>query len=386
MEGLTAFIPHLKAALTEARQPDLARIQQGLQQFGLMGVHGEAEVGTTSVVEAALRASQQPHIRIDLDGATGDDDVAWLLARGIARIELGPAGFSLMHTPEALRPTSARKAFIAFAEKVGERVAALAIAERPTADVDILEILDAYERAFHGRVLPPALWVDHLQAPALTPRHPLDVDRLLWNIRAFAQRAELPIILSGNKAATPIAFGPSRAFHGDGVWITLGRPGLDAWRSVAESLDERAPAGAWVEEMAEITHSHPATMLLALSLYAEMPERARRPLDLWQLMLVLDDGHTGRLMQHARSLHRLGGQIVEQIATGNGPYTAAKDANAVKEIHRAVRRLHEAGIITQPRPRAWEVANPLVAARLRRNLPLTTREAVGTEAYDWTGP
>lgn len=384
MAGLTTVIPHLKAALSSARHRDIARIDEGLRRFGLTGVHGEAEVGTTSVVEAALKLSQQRHVRVDLDGVTGDDDVAWLLARGIARVELGRVEFSLMLEPEAPRPTSARRSFIAFAEAIGERVATLALAERPTGEVDVPEVLHAYERAFAGQILPPVLWVDHLQAPALTPRHPLDVDRLLWNIRAFEQRFELPIIISGSQAATAIAFGPSRAFHGDGVWVTLGRPGLDAWRFVAESLEDRTPGSAWVQEMAEITHGHPATMLLALSLYAEMPERARRPLNLWQLMLVLDDGHTGRLMQHARSLHRLGGHVAERIATGNGPYTAAKDPNAVKEIHRAVRRLHDAGIITQPRPRTWEVTNPLVAARLRGSMPLTSRDAVGTEAYDWS--
>jgi hypothetical protein len=73
--------------------------------------------------------------------------------------------------------------------------------------------------------------------------------------------------------------------------------------------------------------------------------------------------------------------VLEQIAHGAGPYTSREGAS-IQEIHRAVRRLHEAGLITQPAERQWEVTNPLVAARLRSNLPLMTRDAVGVVAID----
>ena len=384
MVGLTRSVPHVKAALSAARRHDIGRVDEALRRFGVTGVHGEPEVGVTSVVEATLRASQQRSVRIDLDGVTDEHDVAWLLARGMARADVGPMEFSLMHVPEGLRPTSARRLYVAFAEKAGADIATLALADAATAGSGIEEALRAFERVFDQQPMPPVLWIDHVQAPALTPRHPLDVDRLLWNVRAMQQRFEVPVIVSGNQAATPVAFGPAGAFHGDGAWVTLGRPGRDVWRDVAASLGDQAPPRHWVEEMADIAHAHPATMVLALSLHVELPDRARTALDLWQLMLSLDDGLVARTMQHARSLHRLGGRIVTQVAEGRGPYTDARGPNAVKEIHRAVRRLHEAGMITQPRPRAWELTNPLVAGRLRRTMPQDTDEAVGEEAYDWT--
>jgi len=384
MVGLTRTVPHVKAGLSAARRHDVARVDEALRRFGVAGVHGEPEVGVTSVIDATLRAGQQRSVRIDLDGVTDEHDVAWLLARGIARADVGPTEFSLMHVREGLRPTSARRAYVAFAEKAGAEIATLALADAAAADVGVEEALRAFERVFDQQVVPPVLWIDHVQAPALTPRHPLDVDRLLWNVRAMQQRFEVPVIVSGNQAATPVAFGPAGAFHGDGAWVTLGRPGRDAWREVAASLDQHAPPRHWVDEMVDITHAHPATMVLALSLYVEMPDRARTAPDLW-LMLSLDDGHVARTMQHARSLHRLGGRIVTQIAEGRGPYTDAQGPSAVKEIHRAVRRLHEAGIITQPRPRAWELTNPVVGGRLRRTMPQDTDEAVGEEAHDWTG-
>jgi hypothetical protein len=379
--GLTRIFPQLKAALSSARASDLARIDEGLRSFGITGVHGEAEVGVTSLIEIALRRSQQNSIRVDLDGATSDQDVAWLIARGTARLMIGHPEFSLLELPDGLRPTSADKAFLRFADQVGERLARFALAETPADDVSVAEALQGVQRIFEQHILPPVVWIDHLQTPSLTPRHPLDVDALLWNVRSLQQQMEVPIFISGHKTATPLAYGEARAFHGDGVWITIERPTLDAWQAVAASVDSHAPSPAWVVEMVELTHAHSATTLLALSLFVEMPDRARTPLDLWQMMLALDDGHLDRTLAMARTLHRLGGRIFEQIAKGTGPYTEPGSAS-IKEIHRAVRRLHEAGLITQPRPRAWEITNPLVAGRLRGHLPLTTRDAVGSEAYD----
>lgn len=381
MVGLTHTFPQLKAALTSARASDLARIDEGIRSFGITGVHGEAEVGVTSLIEVALRHSQQESVRVDLDGATSDQDVAWLIARGIARLVIGFPNFSLLQLQDGLRPTSADKAFLHFAEQVGERLARFALAEMPTDDISVADALRTFQRIYEQHVLPPVLWIDHLQTPSLTPRHPLDVDALLWNVRALQQRMELPIFISGHKTATPLAYGEAGAFHGDGVWVTIERPTIDMWQAVAASLGNRSPSPSWVTEMVELTHAHSATTLLALSLFVEMPERARTPLDLWHLMLALDDGHLNRALAHSRTLHRLGARIFNQIANGIGPYTEPGDAS-IKEIHRAVRRLHEAGLITQPRPRTWEITNPLVAGRLRGHMPLTTRDAIGSEAYD----
>jgi hypothetical protein len=136
----------------------------------------------------------------------------------------------------------------------------------------------------------------------------------------------------------------------------------------------------WLRDLTEMTEQHPATTLLALALRAT-GKAASSPLALWQDMLPLDDGHTGRAVQHARSLHRLGGRILEQIAHGIGPYEDAA-RGSVQDINRAVRRLHQAGLIFQPKPRTWDVTNPLVAARLRGALPLTGRDAHGVQALE----
>jgi len=381
---LTRAIPRLKHALTDARRSDLARIDEGLRRFGVTGVHGEPEVGVSALVEAAVHRANQRMIRLDLDGAASAAHVAWMLAHELARTVIHPRWLSLLAAPD-MAPTAARRELVSFAETVGQDVADLAIAPRPTDDVGVGKVLDAIEKVWGQAAAPPLLWIDHLQTPTLTPRHPVDVDALLWAVRDLHQRMALPIIVSGNSAVSEIAYRRTGAFFGDGVWVTIGRPGTDVWLEAADRANvfaDRVEARSWVADMVAITHGHPSTMMLALAWRMEAPGEARTSLELWQLMLGLDDGHTARAMQHARTLHRLGGQVFEQIAAGAGPYEGAAGPNEQKERGRAVSRLHAAGLVMQPRKRVWEVTNPLVAARLRGKLPVTTREAFAYEAQE----
>lgn len=374
MDGLTRSIPHLHAALSAARQRDYAHIDDALRRFGVTGVHGEPEVGTTTVIETAIRASHQDSIRVDLYTATDEHTVAWAMAHGLARTVMGRDALSQMAAPD-LQPTWAQQAYVKLAEQVGQRTARFAVGDGRSDIVGITEVLDGIATVFEQAAMPPVLWIDHLQAPLVISRHQVDVDHLLWNLRGLQQKVELPIIISGSRTSTAIAYGETGAFHGDGVWVTLGRPGLDVWGQVAVSLGELAPSPSWVTHMAEITHSHPQSMLLALALCTELPQRGRTPLELWQFMLSLDAGHTARAMQHARSLHRLGGDVLEGVAKGMRPYGGARTKSEQMERTRAVKRLHEGGLITQPRPRAWEVTNPLLAGRLRGEFPLTSGDA-----------
>lgn len=383
MAELSTIIPQAHAALTQARYHDLARIDQSVLSFGVTGVHGEPEVGVTTVTGEALRRTGQGIIRVDLDGAAGGADVAWYLARGAARWIIGSTDLSLLLGPTELQPTSARRAYLRLVDQLGENIATLAVSDQPSEQtLEVPEVLDVVGRISGPAPAPPIVWIDHLQAPALTPRHPIDVAALLWSVRAVQQRSELPVVLSGARAVTAIAHGQSSAFYGDGAWITLGRPGTDAWQHVASAIG-LAVSAEWIRELAMIAEAHPPTMLLALSLARLLAKEASSPLAVWNTMLSLDDGHTARAVQHARTLHRLGGRLFEQIARGIGPY---QDLGGVppKEINKVVRRLHEAGLITRPAPRTWALTNPLVAARLRGVLPRTAAEASPTGALELT--
>lgn len=373
MAGLTTTIPRLHEALTVARRSDVVHVDDALRRFGVTGIHGEPEVGITAVVEGALRLNGQTSIRVDLDTATDERGVAWALVHGLARVMIGPAAVAEMLRAD-VASTDVQRAYLGFTEQVGRSVAAFALDEDASA-VEISEALDAIAAATEQMVDPPVLWIDHLQAPLVTARHQVDVNDLLWNVRGVHQRLELPIIVSGSRAASEVAHGAHGAFFGDGVWVTLGRPGVDAWQRVARSLGDRAPSPSWVNQFADITAGHPQAMLLALALSVEFPDHASTPLGLWQLMLSLDAGHVARAMQHARTLHRLGGDLLVAIARGGRPYEGAQGKAAQMERQRGVKRLHQAGLITQPRPRAWHVTNPLLAGRLGGQLSLTSRDA-----------
>jgi len=266
----------------------------------------------------------------------------------------------------------AQRAFVQYAERIGRPVAHAGV-DRDADPVTITAALDAIAEVYRNAENPPTLWVDTLQAPMVVSRHQVDVNDLLWNVRAIRHQIELPVIVSGSRVASKVAHNPDGAFYGDGAWVTLSRPGTDVWVEVARVLNP-APSPGWVRQLADITHGHPQATLLALALSTTLGT-GRSSLELWQAMLSLDAGHTARAMQHARSLHRLGGDMLSNLAHGLGPYEGARTKAAQMERQRAVRGLHEGGLITQPRPRAWEITNPLVAGRLRGQTPLVSAEA-----------
>jgi hypothetical protein len=63
-----------------------------------------------------------------------------------------------------------------------------------------------------------------------------------------------------------------------------------------------------------------------------------------QRLAALHTDLTRRTIQHARTLHRLGGHILQAIAEGKRPYQETPDARS-KETGAAVSALHTAGII-----------------------------------------
>ena len=382
MDGLTEIIPRLNAALTQARGSDLARIGEALMNYGVTGVHGEPEVGKTTLVRAAIRNAGTPPIRVDLDGVTDHGGVVWLVANQFARSLVGPHEMSLATLPDGLRPSSAGRARVELADRLGPRVAALALSEAPVdaSDVQLEEVLDLLAEESRRRDAMPPLWIDHLETPGLVPRHPVDVAALLWTVRSVLQEAEMPIILSGAQSATSLAHGSESAFHGDGSWVTVGRPGRDAWRHVAEEAG--GVSAGWMDQFVELTHSHPVVTLIGLATRPLLGSGRHDPLSLWQHLVALDDGMAARSVQHARQLHRLGAQVLSRIAQGRGPYEEAGSKRVRNEINKSVNRLHQAGLVTRPSPRAWQLTNPLLAARLRGTMPLTVAEARGTAALD----
>lgn len=374
MEGLTEIVPRLHAALFAARADEARQIEQALTSHQVIGVHGDPEIGVTALLSDVIAAMGKPVIRLDLAGAYSDDHLAWTLAHQLARVLVDPVELSLAGLGEGLRPMHATHAVRELHTQLGD-VAELALsaAPDPTLGVGLADAFAALQRVAQGRV-DLAVWVDHLQEPGLTSRHPVDVDALLWRIRAVQQQVDLQVILSANRSASRLAYEPQRAFYGDGEWITLRRPTDQVWQTVARTVHPDVTPG-WMSSLVAMTERHPATTLSALATHQLRP--VSDPRELWGQLVSLQAGLTPRSLQHARSLHRLGGELLERIADGEGPYQPRFGLPS-KDITKIIDRLHHAGLIWQPAPRTWRITNPIVGAQLRGGSFMPTGDSLLT--------
>jgi hypothetical protein len=175
------------AALAASRGGEARRIAEALREQRVVGVPGEAEVGKTQTIRQAL-STMDDHVRViylDLDGAASDGHVGFLLAKQVARVLLAGTDLSLL-TAGALVPTRVEGSRVALADILGLHGMEEALRESPSGNYDSLAAVKGVETLADQRDL--ALWIDHVEAPRLTPRHPIKADRLLWGVRELSQR------------------------------------------------------------------------------------------------------------------------------------------------------------------------------------------------------
>ena len=355
-------IQQAHAALAAARVGEAQRIAEAITAHHVVGVLGEAEVGKTRTIGQALRLTNDSPLMIylDLDGAASDEHVGFLLAKEIARTVLGGTDFSLL-SGGALLPGRVQRGRVQLAELLGVEGLEEALREWPSGRYASTKALRVLQTLAERRDL--ILWIDHLEAPRLTPRHPLKIDRLLWGVRELSQReSRLRVVISGREALRDEILGPRAAFHQQGQWLSLHPPAPGTWREVAGHLGVSDRVAG---ELANLTGGHPTTMLLAL-LYLIDGDIRRPPSaeNVLRELAVRDDGLGARAIQHARSLHRLGGQVLTQIALGQRPYAATQRGSATsQEISKVLNRLRLAGLLRHAD--GWEIVNPLVAIQLR---------------------
>src|SRR4029077_2772515 len=344
-----------------ARVGEAQRIAEAVAAHHVVGVLGEAEVGKTRTIGQALRLPNDgpAMIYLDLDGAASDEHVGFLLAKQIARTVLGGTDFSLL-SGGVLLPGRVQRGRLQVAELLGVEGLEEALREWPSGRYPSAKALGALQTLAERRDL--MLWIDHVEAPRLPPRHPLKVDRLLWGVRELGQReSRLRVVISGREALRDEILGTSAAFHQQGQWLSLHAPAAGTWREVAGHLHVSAGVA---DELANLTGGHPTTMLLALHLIEADGQRPPRVEDILRELAVRDDGLAARAVQHARSLHRLGGQVLTQIALGQRPYAATQRGSATsQEISKVLNRLRLAGLLRHSD--GWEIVNPLLAIRLR---------------------
>jgi hypothetical protein len=101
-------VPVARQALELARMEEANRIAELVQANRVVGVLGEADTGKSETIRQALGGStaKVKVLALDLDGAAGDDHVGFLLAKAIARAQLGDVDFSLLRQASWFRPKS----------------------------------------------------------------------------------------------------------------------------------------------------------------------------------------------------------------------------------------------------------------------------------------
>lgn len=356
-------------SLEMARLREGERITEALEQSRVVGILGEAEVGKSETVRSALGLSlpDNPVIRMDLAGAASESHLAFRIARQLAEAELG-VEFSTLKVG-ALVPASLERKRIDLADLLGIAGLDEALRDWPSGTFGLAEALQAVERL--ARTRETIVWIDHLEAPSLTPRHPLDLDRFLWGLRAMVQsRGRLSVVLSGRVAVAGHILSQEAAFHQQGQWLSLDNPPEDVWEEVASSL--KVPRGL-VTELAVLTGGHPETMLVAMATFSLGTRKGAD--ELLGELASTSGSLAGRAFQHACTLHRLGGKVLEQVALGRGPYAAAQRGDSPpQEIRKVLGRLQLAGLIRHDS--AWSIVNPLVGILLRR-------EVSTASAPDW---
>lgn len=353
-----------RRVLAAVRAPEADRIRGALRSSRVLTVLGEAEVGKTETLRQALAEDEGHVLRLDLAWAASEEHLAFLLARQIA--SAFPFGAespsSMRHSP---LPSHAEQARSQLAEILGGGLGE-SLRVWPSGRYGWAAALEGVEAlAQNHEVL---LWVDHLEAPRLSFRHPVKVGQLLWSMSELVERAcGLRLLVSGREAAGDEALGPRAALRQRGQALSLRAPTVEEWWQVAELLEAPAEVAA---ELARLTSGHVRTMLLALTAIAgdARADRQRGAEEVLRQLAAHDDGLATRAIEHACSLHRLGGQVLTQAALGQRPYAnAQRGATTTQDLSKALKRLRLAGLLRHEQ--RWTVVNPLVEMRLRWAAP-----------------
>jgi energy-coupling factor transporter ATP-binding protein EcfA2 len=365
--------------LTEARQDEIDVIRASLEKSGVVTVLGEAGVGKSTLLSRLVRAReyrQQPVAYVDLDGAASISHLGWLWFRALAQaLTPWPILSQLVALPQDMWPGSARRAALALDSALGPDRSAIALADSPPVshgkeqDLALLEEAIALTGKLTETTAQPLLLViDHLEALLLTPRHPVELGRLLWSVRSVSQTtSHLRVVLVGRPGVERHVTGENAAFHQSGRWVNLVRPGPNVWTKALPAWS--APA---VLELLAHTEWHVPTTLLLASELSDNPTDSMIS-EAFSRLAATQVEHAARCVEHARTLDRLGGPVLLAIARGRGPYTGTGYGHP-RDAQRAVNRLRLAGLVDRSRGERWTITDPLVGHQLRAGISQSTWE------------
>jgi hypothetical protein len=364
--------------LEVARRDLLLQVIETIAQQPFTGLVGEAELGKTGILNAALRhlASRQwAIVKLDLDGAWSPNRLAWHWALELARAAVGAVPISHLHALDrSMWPSSTRSAVLSLPGALGPETAALAQAPQPPDGIGRDDALQAPLQATLAlaRQRQVILAIDHLETPSAAGLRSPDVAALLWSIRAPGQHLDnLHVTVTTRPAAQELASGTESAYHLFGRWLTVQAPTAEEF-AIATGMPL-----PWCERVVTHTGGHPASTIEVLTelralttgrrqIDPDLPngysEKRVTSLVEYAIVTVSERHHdlARRAIEHARSVHRLGSHLLGAVARGEGPYQATPEIPG-SEVAKAMVRLHLNGLV-RPRgsQRGWEPTDPRI--------------------------
>ncbi|MGO9898146.1 MAG: ATP-binding protein [Solirubrobacteraceae bacterium] len=377
-------------ALTQARYEDLAAIRAGIEQSGLTIVSGEAGVGKTTLLAYCAREIERQQmlvVSVNLDGAASVGHLAWLWLRALARALTPRIALSqIVALPQDMWPRAARSAALTLDNTLGPERSRIALADSPPESHgrkrDLLLVEDAIvltRKLTETTGRPLLLILDHLEAPLLTPRHPLEIGALLWSVRSVSQTTtQLRVLLAGRPGLERELTGEQAAFYQDGRWVKLARPAPMVWQRVLASWSAEA-----LRALLTLSELHVPTTLVLLHEFADERPSPAMIRQAFESLTATQAQHFVRCVEHARTLDRLGGEVLLAIAQRRGPY-AGTGHQYPRDVQRAVNRLRLAGLIDRAPTSGWRPTDPLVAYHLCSGIDQTTWESLSAAEDDLT--
>ena len=350
---------HLSDALTHARGSTVEAIAEGMLEEGFLGISGDPLVGKTTLARRAAalltHEDRAKVVWIDVEGAYSIAKLAARWRHALFTAVTGPVAAShAMALERDLWPGSTRSAVLAARQLLGDAFDA-SLRSSPgkgdrTANFD--EVLGiTVKLASQAKCV---LVFDHIHAPLLTYKHPIDSDDLLWQVRAASQNAASlnVVVLCTRELAGETIAGPKGAFYGDGRWLDVQAPTRSQWQWAARQAGIEAD-----EELLDLARGHVPTAFQLLGL----ARPGRKPRLAFKDAASTQHEHAARCLLHATTLHRLGAHVLVSVANGEGPYAATPEAKS-GDIARAVRQLVLAGLIRRDPDdaRGWILVDPLV--------------------------
>jgi hypothetical protein len=186
--------------------------------------------------------------------------------------------------------------------------------------------------------------------------------RLLWELRASVAGSNdgATLVLSTFPATRQLLLGPEAPLFGVGTQLELTDPTTSRWRELVQMhhLPVRDEDLLWLL-LRTNGQSRATGAILSMTRHASRDSLwAAR--EIWEALANGARSRVAEQLSLVRAVTSHGPALLAAIATGRGPYSALRRYASPKQISRALDQLAFNGLIYQPRPRLWLLAQPVL--------------------------